>query len=133
MGFKVAAPDGPLKSYFEQEDTKQIFYNLLCDATIDALAKMNENIEGKEVGAKCSVLNTIAVTKPPRRIWVINLKELELYVPYQKFPPGNKHWRLKLALDYLFKKKKLDSNTFAVEIPEDNEPQKFNLEKLLVQ
>ena len=49
------------------------------------------------------------------------------------FPPGNKHWRLKLALDYLFKKKKLDSNTFAVEIPEDNEPQKFNLEKLLVQ
>lgn len=181
-GFKVAAPDGPLKSYFEQEDTKKIFFNLLRDATIDALAKKNEQKEGNDIGAKCSVMKTIAVTKPPRPIWVMNLKELEtyfsnfktelakdegvklktkwpkienniavklptklsifdevlekilpssVYVPYQKFPPGNKHWRLKLALDYLFKKKKLDSNTFAEEIPQDYEPKKFNIEKLL--
>ena len=54
-GFKVAAPDGPLRSYFEQEDTKKIFFNLLRDATIDSLAKKNRLKEGEEVGS--SLLN----------------------------------------------------------------------------
>ena len=75
-GFKVAAPDGPLKSYFEQEDIKKIF---LCDATIYALAKKNEQKEGNDIVAKCSVMKTIAVTKPLRPIWVMNLKKLETY------------------------------------------------------
>ena len=181
-GFKVAAPDGPLRSYFEQEDTKKIFFNLLRDATIDSLAKKNRLKEGEEVGAACSIMKTTGVSKPPRPIYALTLKEAETYFsifksevakdenvklkpkwpkivddkvvklptkipsfdeiverilpssvyrPYQKFPPGNLHWRLKLVLDYLFKKKNLDPNSFAEEIPEDYEPKLFDVKKLM--
>ena len=181
-GFKVAAPDGPLRSYFEQTDTKKIFFNLLHDATIDSLAKKNRIKEGEDVRATCSVMKTTAVTKPPRPIYALTLKEVETYFsnfkseiakdenvklkpkwpkivdnevvklptkipsfdkiverilpstvyrPYQKFPPGNLHWRLKLVLDYLFKKKNLDAISFAEEIPEDYEPKNFDVKKLM--
>jgi hypothetical protein len=181
-GFKVAAPDGPLKQYFEQKDTRKIFFELFRDATIDAVAKKEQKKDGKEVRAGCSVLKTTVVTKPPRPIWVLTLKELEtffsnlktevakedgiklkpkwpkivdnvavklptaipsfdevveqiipssVYVPFQKFLPGNLHWRLKLASAYLLKKKHLDANSFAEEIPEDFEPKKFDIGKLI--
>ena len=181
-GFKVAAPDGPLKQYFEQKDTRKIFFGLLRDATIDAMAKKEEKRDGKEVRAGVSVLKTIAVTKPPRPIWALTLKEIEtffsnlktevakeegiklkpkwpkivdnetvklptaipsfddvvealipssIYVPFKKFPPGNLHWRLKLAIAYILMKKNLDANTFAEEIPEDFEPKKFDIKKLI--
>ena len=67
-GFKVAAPEGPLKNYFEQKDTREIFFQLFRDATIDAVAKKEQKKEGKEVTATCSVLKTTGVTKPPQPI-----------------------------------------------------------------
>lgn len=181
-GFKVAAPDGPLKQYFEQEDTRKIFFGLLRDATIDAVAKKEQKRDGKEVRAGVTVLKTTAVTKPPRPIWTLTLKEIEtffsnlktevakedgiklkpkwpkivdnetvklptaipsfdavvealipssVYIPFKKFPPGNLHWRLKLANAYILMKKKLDPNNFAEEIPEDFEPKKFDIKKLI--
>ena len=181
-GFNVAAPDGPLRSYFEQEDTKKIFFSLLREATIDSLAKKNRMKEGEEVTAACSITKTTGVTKPPRPVYALGLKEAETYFsilkseiakdenvklkpkwpkivndkvvklptsipsfddvveqilpssvyrPYQKFPPGNLHWRLKLVLDYLFKKKNLDPNSFAEEIPEEYEPKIFDVKKLV--
>ena len=180
-GFKVAAPEGPLKNYFEQKDTRELFFQLFRDATIDAVAKKEQKKEGKEVTATCSVLKTTGVTKPPQPIWVLTLKELEtffsnlksevakddgiklkpkwpkivdnvtvklptnipsfdevvenilpssVYVPFQKFPPGNLHWRLKLVCAYLLKKKNLDVNSFALEIPDDFEPKNFDFNKL---
>ena len=38
-GFSVAAPEGPLKDHFEKEDVKRVYFELLRDATIDAVAK----------------------------------------------------------------------------------------------
>ena len=81
-GFKVAAPDGPLRNYFEQTDTKKIFFNLLRDATVDSLAKKNRIKEGEEVRASCSIMKTMAVTKPQRPIYALTLKEVETYFFY---------------------------------------------------
>ena len=180
-GVKVAAPDGPLRQYFEQGDTRKIFFNLFRDATIDAVAKKEEKRAGEKVTAGCLVTKTIAVTKPPYPIWYLNQKEIEtffpnfkselakeegvrlrpkwpkivdnvavklptaipsfdevvekilpssVYVPFQKFPPGNLLWRLKLVLAYIFQNKGFDPNVFATEIPEDYEPHVFDLEYL---
>ena len=78
-GFKVAAPDGPLKDYFNQEETKEVFFNLLRDATIDAMAKKNRKLSGEDVEAASSVIKTVGVTKPVRPIWSLTLKELESF------------------------------------------------------
>ena len=53
-----------------------------------------------------------------------------VYVPFQKFPPGNLLWRLKLVLAYILQNKGFDPNVFATEIPEDYEPHVFDLEYL---
>ena len=75
-GFKVACPDGPIKDYFNQQDTKNIFFDLLRDATIDAIAKKNRKINGEDVQASSSVVKAIGVTRPLRPIWSLTLKEL---------------------------------------------------------
>ena len=79
LGFKVAAPDGPLRHYFEQEDTKKIFYGLMKDAVVDALAKKEEKRAGKTIQSSSSVVKVLAVMKPPRPIWDLTLKEIETY------------------------------------------------------
>ena len=79
VGFKVAAPDGPLKNYFKQEDTKKIFFDLIQDACIDAMAKKERKRSGEEVEASSSVLIAISLSKPPRPIWNLTLKELETF------------------------------------------------------
>ena len=73
-GFKVAAPDGPLRHYFEQEDTKKIFYGLMKDAVV---AKKEEKRAGKTVQSSSSVVKVLAVMKPPRPTWDLTLKEIE--------------------------------------------------------
>jgi hypothetical protein len=78
-GFKVAAPDGPLKEYFAQDDTKKILFNLIQDACIDAIAKKEEVRKGNEVIANATVVKAIAFKEPPRPVWILNLKELESY------------------------------------------------------
>ena len=78
-GFKVACPDGPIKDYFNQQDTKNIFFDLLRDATIDAIAKKNRKINGEDVQASSSVVKAIDVTRPLRPIWSLTLKELETF------------------------------------------------------
>lgn len=84
VGFKVAAPEGPLKSYFEQDDTKLIFFNLIQDACIDAMAKKEKKRAGEEVGASVDVLKALSLTKPPRPVWTLTLKELETFVSILK-------------------------------------------------
>ena len=181
-GFKVAAPDGPIKEHFDQEDTKEIYFNLLRDATIDAMAKKHRKLNGEDVEAASSVIKAVGVTKPVRPIWSLTLKELESffgnfkteiakddgvklkpkwpkivnnecvkaptriptfdevvekilpsnqYVPTQKFPLGNLHWRLKVVCAYLFLKKNLDINTFANEVPENYVHVNFGMEDLI--
>jgi hypothetical protein len=78
-GFKVAAPEGPLKNYFSQDDTKNIFFDLIQDACIDALAKKEQKRTGNDVVSSTSVVRTIAFREPPRPAWVLNVKELETY------------------------------------------------------
>ena len=79
LGIKVAAPTGPLKDFFEQQDTKQALYDLMRDAVLDAMAKKEEKRAGKDVQAATSVVQALAVTKPPRPIWELNLKEIGTY------------------------------------------------------
>ena len=79
LGFKVAAPDGPLRHYFQQDDTKKIFYDLMKDASVDALAKKEEKRAGNVVESSASVVKVLAVMKPPRPIWDLTLKEIETY------------------------------------------------------
>ena len=79
LGVKVAAPTGPLKDFFEQEDTKQVLFDLMRDAVLDALAKKEEKRAGKEVEASTSVVKALEVLKPPRPIWDLNLKEIGFY------------------------------------------------------
>ena len=79
LGFKVAAPDGPLRQYFEQDDTKKIIYDLMKDAVVDALAKKEKKRAGNVVEATAGVVKVMAVMKPPRPIWSLTLKEIETY------------------------------------------------------
>jgi len=181
-GFKVAVPDGPLKNHFEQEETIETYFQLFRDATLDAMAKKHRLEDGDDIQATVTVLKTSGVTKPPRPIWDLTLKELEnfftnlktelakeegiklrpkwpkivnnvavtlptklpsfddvvetilpsaMYVPYQRFPPGYLHWRLKLVCAYLLNKYDLDADTFAEEIPQDFEPKNFDVKKLV--
>ena len=67
-GYRVAAPDGPLKEYFENKEVKRTFFELLRDATIDAIAKKKEKLDGNEVTASCSVVKTVGLSKPPRPV-----------------------------------------------------------------
>ena len=46
-GYRVAALDGPLRNYFEQDDVKASFFALIQDATLDAVAKKNEKLGGR--------------------------------------------------------------------------------------
>ena len=78
-GFKVAAPDGPLKDFFEKDENRQIFFDLMREATIDAMAKKNRKEKGNNVDAAVTVARTTAVSKPPRPIWTLTLKECETY------------------------------------------------------
>ena len=50
-GFKVAAPDGPLKNHFEQHETRETYFQLFCDATLDAMAKKNRLEDGADIQA----------------------------------------------------------------------------------
>ena len=79
LGVKVAAPTGPLKDFFEQEDTKQVMFELMRDAVVDALAKKEAKRAGDNVEASTSVGNTLEILKPPRPIWDLNLKEIGIY------------------------------------------------------
>ena len=79
LGIKVVAPTGPLKNFFEQRDTKQVLYDLMEEAVLDALAKKEEKRAGNDVQAATSVVQALAVTKPPRPIWDLNLKEIGTY------------------------------------------------------
>ena len=79
LGVKVAAPSGPLKDFFEQEDTKQVMFELMRDAVVDALAKKEAKRAGDNVEASTSVGNTLEILKPPRPIWDLNLKEIGIY------------------------------------------------------
>ena len=83
-GYKVAAPEGPLKTHFEKEDVKAVFFNLLRDATIDAVAKKNDKLAGKEVAASCSVIETVTLSKPPRPVWTCTVDELDTYFTSMK-------------------------------------------------
>ena len=78
-GFKVAAPDGPLKNCFSQDDTKNIFFHLIQDACVDALAKKEEKRKGNAVDASESVVKATAFREPPRPVFVMTRKELEAY------------------------------------------------------
>ena len=182
IGFKVAAPDGPLKHYFEQEDTKKILFGLFGDAVIDAMAKKEKKRKGEEVDSSTDVIRTIVLTKPPVPVWNLTLKQAEtffsnlkselakkdhiklkrkwpkmvdgkatelptaipsydevaeiilpssIYFPFQKFPPGNLHWRLKLVCAYFFLKNGFDPNTFAQKVPDGFKAKKFTLEQLV--
>ena len=79
IGFKVAAPDGPLKHYFEQEDTKKILFGLFGDAVIDAMAKKEKKRKGEEVDSSTDVIRTIVITKPPVPVWNLTLKQAEAF------------------------------------------------------
>ena len=78
-GYKVAAPDGPLRNYFEEDDVKRKFFDLFRDATVDAVAKKKEKLDGKEVTATCSVVKTVGLSKPPRPVWTLSVDELDTY------------------------------------------------------
>ena len=181
VGFKVAVPDGPLKHYFEQEETKKIFFDLFRDACIDAVAKKERKRSGEIVQSSSSIVKVIGFVKPPRPLWTLSLKELEtyfsilksklaaydgvklkpkwpklvdgkptslptpipsmdevterilpssLYVPCQKFPLGNLHWRLKLVCAYIFLKFNENPDTFAQEIPDNFRAKEFCLKDL---
>ena len=79
LGYKVAAPNGPLKNYFEQDDFKKILYDLMRDSVVDALAKKEELRVGNDVVSSTSVVRVLSVLKPPRPIWSLTLKEIETY------------------------------------------------------
>ena len=79
LGIKIAAPTGPLRTYFEQQDTKQVLYDLMNDAVLDALAKKEKKRAGKDVEAATTVVRALAVLKPPRPIWDLNLREIGAY------------------------------------------------------
>ena len=83
-GFKVAAPDGPLKEHFDNEEVKGVYFKLLRDATIDAVTKKNRKLAGEEVEASCSVVKAVGVSKPVRPIWSLTLKELEAFFSNMK-------------------------------------------------
>ena len=83
-GFKVAAPDGPLKDHFDSEEVKGVYFKLLRDATIDAVTKKNRKLAGEEVEASCSVVKAVGVSKPVRPIWSLTLKELEAFFSNMK-------------------------------------------------
>ena len=52
----------------------RFFFDLVLDATIDAVAKKEQKRVGENVTAGCSVTKTSAVTKPPYPIWYLNQK-----------------------------------------------------------
>ena len=79
VGCKVAAPEGPLKAYFDQDDTKRIFFDLLQEAFIDALEKKEKKRNGEEVRTSTMETRTVGFVQPPRPIWILTLKELETY------------------------------------------------------
>ena len=91
LGIKVVAPPGPLKNFFEQRDTKQVLYDLMDEAVLDALAKKEEKRAGNDVQAATSVVQALAVTKPPRPIWDLNLKEIGTYFSDMKSAMARYH------------------------------------------
>jgi hypothetical protein len=48
VGCKFAAPEGPLKDYFDQPDTKHRYFELLQDAFFEALEKKEKKREGQK-------------------------------------------------------------------------------------
>ena len=48
-GYKVATAPGPLKDYFEQDDVKKTFFELVQNAVIVALAKKEERENGNKI------------------------------------------------------------------------------------
>ena len=83
-GLKVAAPDGPLKDYFDKVEIKEIFFGLIQDAVIDALAKKEERRKGNEVISSAKIVPVVAFREPPRPIWLLTSRELEAYFSEMK-------------------------------------------------
>ena len=89
LGFRVSAPDGPLKNYFETEDVKHSIYELMKNAVVDALAKKEEKRAGKEVHASAVSINVLKINKLPRPVWCLTLKEIETYFSLLKTAVAN--------------------------------------------
>ena len=61
------------------------------EAVLDALAKKEEKRAGNDVQAATSVVQALAVTKPPRPIWDLNLKEIGTYFSDMKSAMARYH------------------------------------------
>ena len=70
-GYKVAAAPGPLKDYFEQDDVKKTFFELVQNAVIDALAKKEEKENGNKIEEAGKLVKVTAFKEPPRPIWTL--------------------------------------------------------------
>ena len=79
VGCKFAAPEGLLKDYFNQPDTKHRYFNLLQDAFFEALEKKEKKREGQNVKTSATETRLVGFPEPPRPIWMLTVKELETY------------------------------------------------------
>ena len=79
VGCKFAAPEGLLKDYFNQPDTKHRYFNLLQDAFFEALEKKEKKREGQNVKTSAKETRLVGFAEPPRPIWMLTVKELETY------------------------------------------------------
>ena len=79
VGCKFVAPEGPLKDYFDQPDTKHRYFELLQDAFFEALKKKEMKREGQNVKTSAKETRLVGFAEPPRPIWMLTVKELETY------------------------------------------------------
>ena len=79
VGCKIAAPDGPLKDYFDKDENKQVFFDLMQEAFVDALAKKEKVREGIDVTTCAIETRMIGFAHPPRPVWIMTEKQLETY------------------------------------------------------
>ena len=68
IGVKFAAPEGPLTNYFEKQETQQIFFRLLQDSFLDALAKKEDLRDGKTVKATTEEQRIVGFSEPPKPV-----------------------------------------------------------------
>ena len=79
VGCKVAAPDGPLKDFFDKDENKQVFFDLMQEAFFDALAKKEKMRDGIDVHTCAMETRMIGFAEPPRPVWILTEKQLETY------------------------------------------------------